>query len=68
MGPVPGVWCVWADGSSMVRFCPGTGSLTLTVRQGRRPEPGGRPEDAVGILRERLADDSVLKLVRARFV
>ncbi|XP_040053934.2 rho guanine nucleotide exchange factor 28 isoform X3 [Gasterosteus aculeatus] len=63
VGPVPGVWCVWADGSSMVRFCPRTGSLTLTVRQGRRPEPGGRPEDAVGILRERLADDSILKLV-----
>ncbi|KAL6096613.1 arhgef28 [Pungitius sinensis] len=57
-GPVPGVWCVWSDSSGMVRFCPGTGSLTLTLRR-----PSGRPQDAVGILRERLADAGVLRLV-----
>ncbi|KAM8828710.1 rho guanine nucleotide exchange factor 28 isoform 4-T4 [Spinachia spinachia] len=60
VGPVPGVWCVWSDASSMVRFCPRTGSLALTVR--RRP-PGARPRDVVAMLRDRLADDGVLKLV-----
>ncbi|XP_068562706.1 rho guanine nucleotide exchange factor 28 isoform X2 [Cebidichthys violaceus] len=59
VGPVPGVWCVWSDSSRMLRFCPGTDSLTLTVRQA----PGRCPRDSIGILRDRLGDDGVLKLI-----
>lgn len=60
VGPVPGVWCVWSDSSSMLRFCPGTDSLTLTVRQAA----GSCPQDGITILRDRLGDQSILKLVR----
>uniref|UniRef100_A0A8D0AJV2 Rho guanine nucleotide exchange factor 28 n=1 Tax=Sander lucioperca TaxID=283035 RepID=A0A8D0AJV2_SANLU len=60
-GPVPGVWCVWSDSSCMLRFCPGTDSLSLTVRQ----TPGSRPQDGILILRDRRGDHSILKLVRA---
>ncbi|KAK9532337.1 hypothetical protein VZT92_009725 [Zoarces viviparus] len=57
--PVPGVWCVWADSSCMLRFCPATDSLTLTVQQA----PGRCPQDGIGILRDRLGDASVLNLI-----
>uniref|UniRef100_A0A3P8RNN8 Rho guanine nucleotide exchange factor 28 n=1 Tax=Amphiprion percula TaxID=161767 RepID=A0A3P8RNN8_AMPPE len=33
VGPVPAACCVWSDSSSMLRYCPGTDSLTLTVHQ-----------------------------------
>ncbi|KAM6901040.1 rho guanine nucleotide exchange factor 28 isoform 3-T3 [Lycodopsis pacificus] len=59
VGPVPGVWCVWSDSSCMLRFCPATDSVTLTVQQA----PGRCPRDSIGILRDRLGDDSVLKLI-----
>ncbi|KAA8584368.1 hypothetical protein FQN60_008153 [Etheostoma spectabile] len=58
-GPVPGVWCVWSDSSCMLRFCPGTDSLSLTVRQ----TPGSRPQDGVLILRDRRGDHNILKLI-----
>ncbi|XP_036973184.1 rho guanine nucleotide exchange factor 28 isoform X3 [Acanthopagrus latus] len=58
-GPVPGVWCVWSDGSSMLRFCPGMDSLTLTMRN----TPGSCPQDGIKILRDRLGDSRILKLI-----
>ncbi|KAM8743941.1 rho guanine nucleotide exchange factor 28 isoform 2-T2 [Acanthopagrus schlegelii] len=58
-GPVPGVWCVWSDGSSMLRFCPGMDSLTLTMRN----TPGSCPQDGIKILRDRLGDSHILKLI-----
>ncbi|XP_029920670.1 rho guanine nucleotide exchange factor 28-like [Myripristis murdjan] len=61
VGPVAGVWCVWSDTSSMLRFCPGTDSLSLAVQQ----TAGNSPEDGIVVLRERLGDDSVLKLIAA---
>lgn len=61
VGPVPGVWCVWSDGSSELRFCPRADSLTLTVR-----EPlGSCPEEAIMVLRDRLGDQDILQQVRA---
>ncbi|XP_070706318.1 rho guanine nucleotide exchange factor 28 [Pempheris klunzingeri] len=59
VGPVPGVWCVWSDSSCMLRFCPVTDSLTLTVRQ----TPGSCPQDGITILRDRLEDQSILKMI-----
>ncbi|KAI3362135.1 hypothetical protein L3Q82_012465, partial [Scortum barcoo] len=59
VGPVPGVWCVWSDSSCMLRFCPGTDSLSLTVRQ----TAGSCPEDGILVLRDRLGDQSILKLI-----
>ncbi|XP_044189814.1 rho guanine nucleotide exchange factor 28 isoform X2 [Thunnus albacares] len=59
VGPVPGVWCVWSDSSRMMRFCPGTDSMTLTVRQA----PGSCPQEGIMFLRNRLGDHSVLKLI-----
>ncbi|XP_038589452.1 LOW QUALITY PROTEIN: rho guanine nucleotide exchange factor 28 [Micropterus salmoides] len=59
VGPVPGVWCVWSDKSCMLRFCPGTDSMTLTVRQ----TPGSCSQDDIMIYRDRLGDQSILKLI-----
>ncbi|TMS08080.1 Rho guanine nucleotide exchange factor 28 [Larimichthys crocea] len=59
VGPVPGVRCVWSDSSCMLRFCPGMDSLTLTMWQ----TPGSCPEDGIVILRDRLGDHSILKLI-----
>lgn len=61
VGPAPGVCSVWSDSSCVLRFCPGTNSLTLTVRQA----PGGRPQDGIVFLRDRLADHGILRLVRS---
>ncbi|XP_073333999.1 rho guanine nucleotide exchange factor 28 [Pagrus major] len=58
-GPVPGVWCVWSDSSSMLRFCPGKDSLTLTMRN----TPSSCPQDGIKILRDRLEDNRILKLI-----
>nr|XP_046230151.1 rho guanine nucleotide exchange factor 28 isoform X2 [Scatophagus argus] len=58
-GPVPGVWCVWSDSCHMLRFCPWTDSLTLTVRQ----TPGSRPQDGIILLRDKLADSNIIKLI-----
>ncbi|XP_063745546.1 rho guanine nucleotide exchange factor 28 isoform X1 [Eleginops maclovinus] len=54
---VTGVCCVWVDRSCMLRFCPATDSLTLTVRR----TSISRPQDAIFTLRDRLADHSILK-------
>ncbi|XP_029300781.1 LOW QUALITY PROTEIN: rho guanine nucleotide exchange factor 28 [Cottoperca gobio] len=59
VGPVPGVWCVWSDSSCMLRFCPCTDSLTLTVRQ----TSGSCPQDAILALRDKLGDHSILKRI-----
>ncbi|XP_019124676.1 rho guanine nucleotide exchange factor 28 isoform X2 [Larimichthys crocea] len=59
VGPVPGVRCVWSDSSCMLRFCPWMDSLTLTMWQ----TPGSCPEDGIVILRDRLGDHSILKLI-----
>ncbi|XP_068430025.1 rho guanine nucleotide exchange factor 28 isoform X2 [Clinocottus analis] len=59
VGPVPGVWCVWSDGARMLRFCPRTNSLTLTAQRA----PGSRPQDGIAVLRDRLEDDGVLRLI-----
>ncbi|XP_056259969.1 rho guanine nucleotide exchange factor 28 isoform X2 [Seriola aureovittata] len=59
VGPAPGVCSLWSDSSSMLRFCPGTNSLTLTVRQA----PCSCPQDGIMVLRDRLADHSILKLI-----
>lgn len=44
----------------MLRFCPGTDSLALSVRH----TPGSSPQDSIMVLRERLEDFSVSKMVR----
>lgn len=59
--PVPGACCVWADSHHMLRFCSSTDSLILTVRQGS----SSCPQDAIMVLRDRLGDHNILKLVRA---
>ncbi|XP_023121248.2 rho guanine nucleotide exchange factor 28 isoform X2 [Amphiprion ocellaris] len=59
VGPVPAACCVWSDSSSMLRYCPGTDSLTLTVHQAS----GCCPQDLVIALRDRLGDHSVIKLI-----
>ncbi|XP_034048284.1 rho guanine nucleotide exchange factor 28 isoform X2 [Thalassophryne amazonica] len=55
-GPVP---CVWSNTSHMLRFCPGTDSLTLTLQQA----PGGNPQDSITVLRDKLRDISIVKLI-----
>ncbi|KAF0038914.1 hypothetical protein F2P81_009398 [Scophthalmus maximus] len=57
--PAPGVFSVWSDSSRMLRFCPGTNSLTLTVRQA----PGSCPQEDIVVLRDRLEDRSILRLI-----
>ncbi|KAG7241218.1 hypothetical protein INR49_025961 [Caranx melampygus] len=59
VGPAPGVCSVWSDSSCMLRFCPATNSLTLTVRQA----PSSGLQDGIMFLRDRLADHSILKLI-----
>ncbi|XP_026210237.1 rho guanine nucleotide exchange factor 28 isoform X2 [Anabas testudineus] len=59
VGPVPGVWCVWSDSCCMLRFCSCTDSLSLTVRQGS----SSCPQDAIMVLRDRLGDHNILKLI-----
>ncbi|XP_040013319.1 rho guanine nucleotide exchange factor 28 isoform X2 [Xiphias gladius] len=59
VGPAPGVCSVWSDSSCALRFCPGTNSLTLTVRHA----PGSCPQDGIMVLRDRLLDHSILELI-----
>ncbi|KAM4532647.1 rho guanine nucleotide exchange factor 28 isoform 6-T7 [Fundulus diaphanus] len=56
VNPLPGVFCLWADSSCMLRFCPGTESVFLTLRQAP-----GCPQDAIMVLKERLEDHSVCR-------
>ncbi|XP_041666310.1 rho guanine nucleotide exchange factor 28 isoform X2 [Cheilinus undulatus] len=57
--PIPGVHCICSDSSCMLRFHPRTNSLTLTVRN----SSNSCPQDGIMILRERLRDFSILKLI-----
>ncbi|XP_055087656.1 rho guanine nucleotide exchange factor 28 isoform X2 [Periophthalmus magnuspinnatus] len=59
---VAGVWCMWSDSSSMLRFCPATNSLCLTVQHSL----GQSSHQTILLtLRERLKDPRTLKLVTA---
>ncbi|MED6290504.1 hypothetical protein CHARACLAT_013658, partial [Characodon lateralis] len=57
--PLPGVFCLWADSSCMLRFCPGTESVFLTLRQAAH----NCPQDAIMVLRERLKDHRVCRQI-----
>ncbi|CAB1455847.1 unnamed protein product [Pleuronectes platessa] len=59
VGPVAGVCSLWSDSSRTLRFCPGTNSLTLTVRQA----PGSCPQDDIMVLRDRQEDHSIVRLI-----
>ncbi|XP_035766272.1 rho guanine nucleotide exchange factor 28 [Neolamprologus brichardi] len=59
VSPLPGVWCLWSNSSYMLRFCPGTDSIALSVRH----TPGSSPQDSIMVLRERLEDFSVSKMI-----
>uniref|UniRef100_A0A3P8W4C4 Rho guanine nucleotide exchange factor 28 n=1 Tax=Cynoglossus semilaevis TaxID=244447 RepID=A0A3P8W4C4_CYNSE len=60
LAPGPGV-CrrVWSDNCSLLRFCPWTNSITLTVRQA----PGSCQQDTIKTLRDRLKDPSTFDLI-----
>nr|XP_015798547.2 rho guanine nucleotide exchange factor 28 isoform X2 [Nothobranchius furzeri] len=57
--PPPGVWCLWSDSSRMLRLCPRTGSVILSVQQ----PPESCPLDAIKVLREKLEDNKVYELI-----
>ncbi|XP_062268683.1 rho guanine nucleotide exchange factor 28 [Platichthys flesus] len=59
VGPAAGVCSLWSDSSRTLRFCPGTNSLTLTVRQA----PGSCPQDDIMVLRDRQEDHSIVRLI-----
>ncbi|XP_040915053.1 rho guanine nucleotide exchange factor 28 isoform X2 [Toxotes jaculatrix] len=59
VGPASGVCSVWSDSLCMLRFCPWMNSLSLTVRQA----PGSCPQDSIRVLRDKLVDHSILKLI-----
>ncbi|XP_027881350.1 rho guanine nucleotide exchange factor 28 isoform X2 [Xiphophorus couchianus] len=61
VGPPPGVFCLWADSSCMLRFCPGTESVSLTLRQA----PVGCPQDAIIVLREKLEDHRICRQINS---
>ncbi|XP_043951909.1 rho guanine nucleotide exchange factor 28 isoform X4 [Gambusia affinis] len=61
VGPPPGVFCLWADSSCMLRFCPGTESVILTLRQ----PPVGCPQDAIMVLREKLEDHRLCRQINS---
>ncbi|KAM6903033.1 rho guanine nucleotide exchange factor 28 [Xenentodon cancila] len=61
VGPLPGVWCLWSNSSSMLRFSPRTGSFILTAREA----PDRCPQESILVLRERLKDPSVFKQITA---
>ncbi|XP_029940888.1 rho guanine nucleotide exchange factor 28 isoform X2 [Salarias fasciatus] len=56
--PAPGVCCVWSDTACMLRFCPVTDTSALTVQR----TTSSFPHDCIATLRERLKDQTVLKL------
>uniref|UniRef100_A0A3Q2DL33 Rho guanine nucleotide exchange factor (GEF) 28a n=1 Tax=Cyprinodon variegatus TaxID=28743 RepID=A0A3Q2DL33_CYPVA len=57
INPLPGVFCLWADSSCMLRVCPRTESVFLTQRQ----SPDMRHQDSIMVLRERLEDPRVCR-------
>ncbi|CAG5867622.1 unnamed protein product [Menidia menidia] len=54
-GPPSGVQCLWSDNSCMLRFCPRTNSVFLTVPH---------PQDTHEVSQEKLKEHSVQKLIR----
>ena len=59
--PLVGVWCVWADSTRVLRFCPGSDCLSLTFL-------GGPESSVLGnilVLREKLMDHNILRQVRS---
>nr|XP_023838828.1 rho guanine nucleotide exchange factor 28-like [Salvelinus alpinus] len=59
--PLVGVWCVWADSTRVLRFCPGSGCLSLTFL-------GGPESSVLGnilVLREKLMDHNILRQISA---
>ncbi|XP_024155388.1 rho guanine nucleotide exchange factor 28 isoform X1 [Oryzias melastigma] len=59
-GLLPGLWCLWSDSSSMLRFCPGRNSVVLTVQQAG----DGCPQDSILLLQKSLKDPSIHKLIK----
>ncbi|KAM4719475.1 rho guanine nucleotide exchange factor 28 isoform 2-T2 [Anableps anableps] len=59
VGPPPGVFCLWVDSSCMLRFCPGTESVFLTLRQA----PDSCPQDAIMVLKEKLEDHRICRQI-----
>ncbi|KAM6984923.1 rho guanine nucleotide exchange factor 28 [Aplochiton taeniatus] len=57
--PPVGMRPVWLDGSCVLRFCPLTESLSLTVQ----PDPEHCVQKAIMLLRERLRDPAILKQI-----
>ncbi|XP_064799205.1 LOW QUALITY PROTEIN: rho guanine nucleotide exchange factor 28-like [Oncorhynchus masou masou] len=59
--PLVGVWCVWADSTRVLRFCPGSDCLSLTFL-------GGPESSVLGnilVLREKLMDHNILRQISA---
>ncbi|XP_041826213.1 rho guanine nucleotide exchange factor 28 isoform X2 [Melanotaenia boesemani] len=59
VGHLPGIWSLWSDSSRMLRFCPETDSVILTVHN----SPDCCSQDSIMVLREKLEDCSVQKLI-----
>ncbi|XP_076019628.1 rho guanine nucleotide exchange factor 28 isoform X3 [Genypterus blacodes] len=57
----PGVGHLWSASSGLLRFCPASDSLTLSVQRAA----WSCPLDAVVLLRDRMRDPSVLKQINA---
>ncbi|KAM9735884.1 rho guanine nucleotide exchange factor 28 isoform 2-T2 [Menidia menidia] len=53
-GPPPGIQCLWSDNSWMLRFCPRTNSVFLTVPH---------PQDTHEVSQEKLEEHGVQKLI-----
>ncbi|XP_072228773.1 rho guanine nucleotide exchange factor 28 isoform X2 [Leuresthes tenuis] len=54
VGPPPGIRCLWSNSSGMLRFCPGTNSVILTVPHAH---------NSIVVLPEKLEEHSVQKLI-----
>uniref|UniRef100_A0AAV2IUX5 Rho guanine nucleotide exchange factor 28 n=1 Tax=Knipowitschia caucasica TaxID=637954 RepID=A0AAV2IUX5_KNICA len=60
--PCVGVCCIWSNSSSILRFCPGKSTFTLTLRNS---SDKSSHETILLTFRERLKDPSTLTRVRA---
>ncbi|CAJ1069256.1 rho guanine nucleotide exchange factor 28-like isoform X2 [Xyrichtys novacula] len=63
--PPAGLSQVWADRSSLLRFCHDTGNLTLTVRQNLRWSSEESRHSDILLLRNRLRDEEFLREIKA---
>ncbi|XP_031659084.1 rho guanine nucleotide exchange factor 28-like isoform X4 [Oncorhynchus kisutch] len=59
--PLVGVWCVWADSTRVLRFCPGSDCLSLTFLVGPESSVLGN----IMVLREKLMDHNILRQISA---